>query len=102
MQRVMNSSLVSAWVGVGNGMGNGLLVGFGELVRLLVNVLKSGFYAVGTPPIRVGPAVGHEDGLQVVDRFGGEPHEQGCLILLPIMAVLGRKDELVLGHRFVT
>jgi len=51
-------------------MGNGLLVGFGELVRLLVNVLESRFYAVSAPPICVGPAVGHEDSLQVVDRFG--------------------------------
>jgi len=51
-------------------MGNGLLVGFGELVRLLVNVLESRFYAVRTPPICVRSAVGYEDGLQVMDRFG--------------------------------
>jgi hypothetical protein len=47
-----------------------VLVGFGELVRLFVNVLEGRFYAVSAPPIRVGPAMGDEDGLQVVDRFG--------------------------------
>jgi hypothetical protein len=44
----------------------------------------------------------HEDGLQIVDRFGGEPHEKGGLVLLPIVAVLDCKNELVLGHRFVS
>jgi len=83
-------------------MGNGVVVGFGELVRLLVNVLEGRFYAVSAPPIRVGPAVGDKDGLQVMHRFWGEPHEQGCLILLPIVAVILGKDELVLGHRFVS
>ena len=83
-------------------MGNCVVVGFGELVRLLVNVLKDRFYAVRTPPIRVGPAVGDEDGLQIVDRFGGEPHEQGRLVLLPIVAVLLSREVFVLGHRLVT
>jgi hypothetical protein len=83
-------------------MGNGVVVGFGELVRLLVNVLEGRFYAVRTPPIRVGSAMSHEDGLQIVDRFGGEPHEKGGLVLVPIMAVFLRKDKLVLGHRLVS
>jgi hypothetical protein len=46
--------------------------------------------------------MGDENGLQVVDRFGGQPHEQGRLVLLPIVAVLGCQQVLVLGHRFVT
>jgi len=82
-------------------MGNGLLIFLGEGVRLFVNVGEGRFYAVGTPPIRVGSAMSHKDGLQVANSFGGEPHIQVGLVLLPIMAVLLGSEVLVLGHRFV-
>ena len=88
MQRPRNWSLVSFAWGIGKGMGNGMLIGFGELVGLLVNVGERKFYAVRTPPIRIWSAVSHEDGLQVMDRFGGEPHIQVSLVLLPVMAML--------------
>ena len=52
-------------------MGNGVMVRLGKQVRLKVNVLECRFYAVGTPPIRVGSAVCYKDGLQVMDGFGG-------------------------------
>jgi len=52
-------------------MGNGMLVVLGKLVCLLVNVGEGRSYAVGTPPIRIGSAVCNEDGLQVMDGFGG-------------------------------
>jgi len=82
-------------------MGNGMLVFLGKLVCLLVNVLKRRFYAVRTPPICIGSAMSHEDSLQVANGFGGEPHIQVRLVLLPIMAVLLGSEVLVLGHRLV-
>jgi len=71
IQRPRNWSLVSLLCGVGKGMGNGMLVVLGKLVCLLVNVGEGRSYAVGTPPIRIGSAVCNEDGLQVMDGFGG-------------------------------
>jgi hypothetical protein len=52
-------------------MGYGLLVVLGEDVRLFVNVLERRFYAISAPPIRVGSAMGYQDCLQVMHRFGG-------------------------------
>ena len=69
----MKPSLDSLLFGIGRGIqgvGYGVLVDFEEQVRLKVNVLKGRFYAVRTPPICVRSAMGDEDGLQVVDRFG--------------------------------
>jgi len=83
-------------------MGNGLLVVLGKGVCLFVNVGEGKFYAIRTPPICIGSAVGYEYGLQVVNRFGGEPHIQVGLVLLPVVAVLLCKKELVLGHRLVS
>jgi len=83
-------------------MGDGVLIGFGKGVCLLVNVLKGRFYAIGTPPIRVGSAMGNKDGLQVMDGFGRQPHIQVSLVLLPVVPVLLGKKELVLSHRFVS
>jgi len=87
--------------GVGKRMGDGVLISFGKVVCLFVNVGEGRFYAIGTPPICIGSAVGHEYGLQVVNRFGGEPHIQVSLVLLPVVAMLGCEDVLVLGHRLV-
>ena len=79
-----------------------MLIGFDELVRLFVNVGERRFYAVSAPPICIGSAMGHEDSLQVANGFGGEPHIQVRLVLLPIMAVLLGSEVLVLGHRRVS
>jgi len=97
----MKPSLDSLLFGVGRGIqgvGYGVLVGFGKQVRLKVNVLKGRFYAVSAPPIRRRSSVSGQDSLQFPNRIGWQSHGQRCHILVPILPVLLGHDELLVGH----
>jgi hypothetical protein len=97
----MKPSLLSLLFGIGRGIqgvGYGVLVGFGKQVRLKVNVLKSRFYAVCAPPVCGGSSVSGQDGLQFPNGIGWQSHRQGSDVLVPVLAMLLGHDELVVGH----